>query len=180
MPTGSRSPSTSRRTDMEVPNRVARPRFRSTLWTGAAIAFAVLVAPGLVIGCLVVRSASVRFNAYGGYANALTYYYDRHGSMPVTLSELEECYQAYDHRRANLPPPPPFERPTFRPLPPSAPGMSLMIVEPEQRGFFDWTRYLIYASTDSNQPRIDSVWTWQVAGRVRDDDARRPQHASVP
>lgn len=165
---------------MEGLNEARHPPLRSTFWKRAAITAALLVMTGLVIGCLVVRSASVRFYAYGGYANALTYYYDQYGAMPLTLSELEESYQAYDHRRANLPPPPPFERPTFRPLPPSAPGMYLMVVEPVQRGLFDLTRYLIYASADSNQPRIDSVWTWQVAGRVREDDARRAQHASAP
>ncbi len=119
------------------------------------------------------RRHIARFYAFGGYSNAISYYYLHNERIPKTVEEIEQDYNNWDSRHTVLPSPPWFLRPTFRPLGSLRGGPYLLFIETKPSGLQDWTRYVIYADGHGSKVRLESVWEWELDELIREDDERR-------
>jgi len=132
----------------------------------------------LVVGAFLARACFRRsintFYAYAGYANAMHRYHDRFGSLPPTIEELEEHYNAVGSCTTQIPPPSPFPRPSYRPPPESGgDGEFLLIVSPEPSSILDVFRLVVYAEADGSGARAQLVYRWQVPALIAADNQRR-------
>ncbi len=145
------------------------------------IAAIVVVSLVVVAGLLFWRQYTLlmrHFYVYGIYANALWYYHDTFGTFPSSLQQLDDTYGKLRDRRANVPPPPPWPPPTFRPLPASpVPGRYLVIIEPKPREFLYLLRVIVFALPADGTVECKMVWEWQVDDLIAQDDRVR---ASAP
>lgn len=119
------------------------------------------------------RRHANRHGAVGGYGEAIGQFYIRAAPLPTSLEELESTYNAYDRRRVELPSPPWFLRPTYRPVGGLRGGPYLLIVETKPPGLNLPDRLVIYANADGSGVEVKLVWEWELATRIASDDELR-------
>ena len=93
--------------------------------------------------------------------------------IPKSLEELERSYNTYEGCRVELPSPPWYLRPTYRPILDCTDGMYLILIENKPPSFLDWSRYVIYSTADGANREGKSVWDWELSKLIKADDKQR-------
>ncbi len=117
------------------------------------------------------RDAPERFNYYAAYSHAWHEYYQQHGEEPPDIRSMEQAYMAAGSAESPLPPPPPFERPEYRPIEGLPAGEYIIIIEPPPR-WYSLTRTVIYASTGGDT-RVVAEPRTSIDELIAKDDKRR-------
>ena len=145
-------------------------------WKRIALRVSITLAISAALGGLafwfLYRDAVQRFNYYLTYADALNAYYELHGEEPPDIRAMEQAYLAGEGRAVTLPPPPPFERPEYRPIKGLADGEYILFVEPPSPRWYSLTRTVIYTTTDG-QTRVVAEPRTKVEDLLAKDDERR-------
>ena len=118
------------------------------------------------------RDATERFNIYAAYSHALHEYYEQNGREPPDLPSMEAAYMASGSAESPLPPPPPFERPEYRPIEGLPAGEYIIIIEPPSPHWYSLTRTVIYASTGGDT-RVVAEPRTSIDDLIAEDDNRR-------
>lgn len=154
----------------------AKSEKKKPSWKRLALRLSITLAISATLGGLafvfLYRDAVERFNYYLLYADALNAYYELHGVEPPDIRALEQAYVPGDSGAATLPPPPPFERPEFRPIKGLANGEYILLVEPPSPRWYSLTRTVIYTSTDG-VTRVVAEPRFRVEDLLAKDDELR-------
>ncbi|MCZ6683111.1 MAG: hypothetical protein O7B26_07995 [Planctomycetota bacterium] len=116
-----------------------------------------------------------RFYAFVPYHNALRHYVYKFGVMPHSLADLEGEYNRFDRRVIELPSPPDYRSPTFRPVHATQGGPYLVLIEPKPQGLYDFTRFVIYADAKGSVIHHENVWEWELDDLIKRDDLSRAE-----
>ncbi len=144
-------------------------------WKRVALRLSITLAISVVLGgiasWILYRDSIERFNIYAAYSHALHEYYAQHGKEPPDIRSMEKAYMAAGSAESPLPPPPPFERPEYRPIEGLPDGEYVIMIEPPPH-WYSLTRVIIYASTDG-ATRVVAEPRTSVEELVAEDDERR-------
>lgn len=112
--------------------------------------------------------------AIGEYARALNDFYLQTRRWPSSLAELEQSYNASKERRMELPPPPWFLHPEFRPIPTDRKGRFLAILECKPASLWNLpTRSVIFVDTHRNVAAFETDSNEELDKLIAEDDKRR-------
>lgn len=120
-----------------------------------------------------IRNHVGRFYAFAGYANAIHYLVELKQELPPSIDGLENPYNNCDRRLVELPSPPWYLRPEYRPTKGLEGGPYLVLIEQKPLGLNDWTRYVIYAKDDGSGVLVKNIWESELGGLIADDDKLR-------
>lgn len=120
-----------------------------------------------------IRNHVGRFYAFAGYANAIHYLVESKQKLPLSIDGLENPYNNCDRRLVELPSPPWYLRPEYRPTKGLEGGPYLVLIEQKPSGLNDWTRYVIYAKDDGSGVLVTNIWESELGGLIADDDKLR-------
>jgi len=156
---------------------------RSSEWRWIILGPSVFV---LVVGGFLLLAAFVdcrmrRFHAFAGYANAITEF-SPPAEIPVpdSIEAIEDAYNRLERRLVDLPSPPWYLRPTYRPMTGLHGGPYLVFIETKPPGLQDWTRFVIFANPDGSVVDIPCVYEWELAAMIaKDDELRRTDAATT-
>ena len=126
-------------------------------------------------GYALIRNHVGRFYAFAGYANAIHYLVELKQELPPSIDGLENPYNKCDRRLVQLPSPPWYLRPEYRPTKGLEGGPYLVLIEQKPSGLNDWTRYVIYAKDDGSGVSVKNINESELAGLIADDDALRAE-----
>jgi len=141
--------------------------------------FALVVSAILLLATFVDRRMW-RYNAFFGYMNGLQYFKNEGLPVPDTIEAIEDAYNHFSGRVIDLPSPPWYLRPTYRPMTGLHGGPYLVFIETKPPGLQDWTRLAIFAYPDGQLEGHSILPEWKLAAMIaKDDELRRTDAATT-